>query len=455
MKNKDDLGSDSIKEIAKIVSDIAGIQLGEKQYPMVESRLKSRIAKMGLGSAGEYLSYLKQNNETETEALLSLLTTHHTFFFREFAHFEYILNHQLKNLIAAAEKRKDKKIKVWSAACSRGQEVYSLAMFFSFHLKAIAPHIDFEIWGTDVDPESVETAKNGVYKSSDLNQSPAMYVADHWMQGKNEVKNFSKIKDSLRSKCKFATLNLVKTEAFAAAEKFDLILCRNVFIYFTMEQVKSISEKFLEKLHPHGSLILGVSESLQGLKLPVMTSGLSVYQKASATSSDLASKPAALSAEKKAYVEACKPAPVQAPRPLNILCVDDSKTIHALMKNILTKEHGFIIKHHAMNGAEALKLLETEKYDAITLDLHMPIVDGMGVLSQRKDKTPVVIVSSINREDESIARQAMKLGALDYVQKPTMDNLVHSGNEIRAKLKSVFKLSGGNLTEPKKTKAAA
>lgn len=412
--------TDAVKEISKIVSDIAGIQLGEKQYSMVESRLKSRMLKLNINTTVEYLAYVRKHKEIETGILLSLLTTHHTYFFREFSHFEHILNNRLKILIKEAEARPDKKIRIWSAACSSGQEVYSLAMFFHFHLKSVAPHIDFEIWGTDIDKESVEIAQNGVYKSSDLNQSPAMYVADHWIQGKNNVKDYSKARDTIKSKCRFTTLNLMKVNEFAVPGKFDLIFCRNVFIYFNLEQIEKITTELIERLSPEGSLVLGVSESLLGLKLPVETTGPSIYQRIRDKSTT-----------QKSFIKESKQ--------LNILCVDDSKTIHSLMKNILTEEQGFVIKNIAMNGAEALKLLETEKYDAITLDLHMPIIDGLGFLSQRKDKTPVIVVSSINREDESIAKEAIKLGALDYVEKPTIENLINSGNEIRAKIKSVIK----------------
>lgn len=426
MENSNSVVNKAVIEVSKIVSDIAGIQLGEKQQSMVESRLKSRMLKIGLNSADDYLAYLRLHKESETEVLLSLLTTHHTFFFREFTHFEYILNHQLKNLIQAAEKRGDKKIKIWSAACSRGQEVYSLAMFFYFHLKAIAPHIDFEIQGTDIDGESVEIAKNGVYKNEELNQSPAMYVSGHWIQGKNEVKEFSKIREPLKKKCKFSIVNLLKLDSFASTEKFDLIFCRNVFIYFNSQQIESISAKLIEKLTPQGALVLGVSESLQGLKLPVESTWSSVYVRTGQKNENVVSA----SVRNHAVFET---------KPLNILCIDDSKTIHTLLKSILTPEQGFVIKNKAFNGAEALALLKTEKYDAITLDLHMPIIDGLSFLSQRSDRTPVIIVSSINREDESIAKQALKLGALDYVEKPTIENLINSGNEIRAKLKSVIK----------------
>lgn len=418
-----------VQEVAKIVSNIAGIQLGEKQFPMVESRLKSRMLKLAMDTYQEYLAYLKENKEHETEALVSLLTTHHTFFFREFAQFEYILNRKLKDIISEADKRKDKKIRVWSAACSGGHEVYSLAMFLDFHLKHLAPHLDFEIWGTDIDVESVATAKNGVYRTSELNKSPAMYLGSHWIQGKDNVRDFSKVKNSLKSKCHFTTLNLLNADEFKVNNKFDLIFCRNVFIYFNSEQIESISSKLIDKLTPQGAFIIGVSESLYGLNLPIESVGPSVYKV-----NNIARK-----------VKEPVPVPVEISKPvektLNILCVDDSSTIHALLKNVLNAEHGFNIKHKAMNGEEALKLLETEKYDAITLDLHMPIIDGLEFLARRKDKTPVIIVSAISRDDDSIARKALALGALDYVEKPTRENLVNSGNEIRSKIKSVIKLS--------------
>lgn len=420
-----------IKEVARIVSNIAGIQLGEKQYPMIENRLKSRMSKLSLRTFDDYLSYLLENKESETEALVSLLTTHHTYFFREFSQFEFILNRKLRDIISTAEKREDKKIRVWSAASSTGQEVYSIAMFLDYHLKHLAPHLSFEIWGTDIDTESIEACKNGVYRTAELNKSPAMYLGQHWIQGKDNVRDYSKVRDSLKSKCHFSTLNLLQANEFRKNEKFDLIFCRNVFIYFNSQQIEAISAKLLAKLDPAGSLVLGVSESLQGLNLPVETVGPSVYQGRSGPG-----KPAIL------------PSPTYAratDRVLDILCVDDSSTIHALMGAVLTAEHGFRIKHKAMNGEEALKLLATEKYDAITLDLHMPLIDGLEFLARRKDKTPVIVVSAISRDDDSIARKAMALGALDYVEKPTKENLVNSGNEIRSKIKTVLKQLNANV----------
>lgn len=418
-----------VEEVAQIVSEMAGIQLGSRQHSMIENRLKSRMLRLKLESFPEYLKYLRAHKESESQALLSLMTTHHTYFFREFAHFEYLLNKGLPTLVALARTRPDKKIKVWSAASSRGQEVYSLAMFFDFHLKHVAPDVDFEIWGSDVDPKSVEFAQNGVYRFDELKQSPAMYVDGNWARGKDDIKDFVKVKSHLKSKCHFTTVNLLKPKDFLTGREFDVVFCRNVFIYFSTEQIAQISKDILKHLHPQGMYVLGVSESLNGLGLEVDLAGSSIYHHKL--------KPSAPKVPAATLAQAKVPS-----RTLEVLCVDDSPTIHALLSKILTSDSGFKIKAKAMNGMEALEKLKTEKFDIITLDLHMPELDGVGFLKQYGgDKTPVVVLSSINRDDPSIAQQALKLGAKDYVEKPSLENLAQAGNEIRSKIKMVIQNS--------------
>lgn len=413
----------AIQEVAKIVTEMAGIQLGSKQYPMIENRLKTRMMKLQIENFAKYLDYLKRHREAESQALLSLMTTHHTYFFREFGHFEFLLNQGVPRLIEMARSRPDKTIRVLSAACSRGQESYSLAMFFDFHLKVAAPDLKFEIWGTDVDPESVRYAQNGVYRADELKQSPAMYINGHWVRGTGEVRDFTKAKMQLKSHCHFTTGNLLSYDSFLIGKKFDIIFCRNVFIYFNSNQIKSITEKLLGSLDDQGFLFLGVSETLNGLQLKVDSVGPSIYQKKSATKNTPA----------KAVVKD------SAPKILEVLCVDDSPVIHALLKKILIREHGFQITSTASNGREALNILKDKKFDVITLDLHMPELDGVGFLSEYKNReTPVLVISSVNRDDTSIAQKAISLGAKDYVEKPSLENLAQAGNEIRAKLKMIL-----------------
>lgn len=415
--------SSVIREVSKIVSSMAGIQLGQKQESMIDSRLRSRIIKLGLSGFSEYLRYLKAHEEAESQALLSLMTTHHTYFFREFSHFEFLLNHFLPQAIERARKRADKTIQIWSAACSKGQEVYSLAMFFNFHLKQMAPDVFFHIWGSDIDPESVKYAMNGVYRNEELGQSPAMYVNGHWTKGTGNVAGYSKVKKEIQEKCSFTPANLLDLNKFLQGKTFDLIFCRNVFIYFNQDQIRSITNSFLKNLDKEGSLILGVSETLNGLGLDVQLVGPSAYQ----FKSTLQQAP---KAQLKVAVRT---------EPIRVLCVDDSGTILALLKKILTPTNGFQVVATAKNGLEALEMVKKHELDLITLDLHMPELDGVGFLKRHDTKkVPVLVLSSINREDTTIAQKAIQSGASDYVEKPSLENLAQAGNEIRSKIKTIL-----------------
>lgn len=415
-----------IESVSAIVTELAGIQLGERQFSMVENRLKTRMLRLNITTFEGYLDYLQDHQETESQALLSLLTTHHTYFFREFSHFEFLLNKGLPSLIDRARERGDKKIRIWSAASSRGQEAFSLAMFFRFHLEAAAPDVDFEIWGTDVDPQSVAHAQNSVYRYEELKQVPAMYGRDSWVRGTGEVQEFAKMRKPLVQKCKFQTVNLLSAGSFLQGKSFDVIFCRNVFIYFNPSQIKDCAQTFMKHLDPRGFLFLGVSETLNGLGLAIDSIGASVY-----------SLPRPASEKVPAPVRVSAPLVAERKTPFRILCVDDSPVILALLKRILTSETGFTVAATAANGKEALSLLQSQSFDAITLDMHMPELDGLGFLEQTKGRPrpPVIILSSVNRDDPALGQKALALGAADYVEKPSLENLGQAGNEIRAKLK--------------------
>ncbi len=427
-----------VKDISVLVSAMSGIQLGDKQYAMVESRLKGRMAKLRLTRFDEYKRYLDRNMHQESQALLSLMTTHHTFFFREFNHFEYLLNHGLNSLIEKARERGDKKIRIWSAAASRGQEAYSLAMFMKFHLSAAAPDVDFEIWGTDVDPESIQIAKNGVYKVSELKQAPSMYVTGNWIVGKGTAAGFYKIKSDLHTKCLFVPGNLLKNEDFLQGKSFDVIFCRNVFIYFNSQQIEQCTSQMLKHLDKDGFLFLGVSESLNGLKLPVEAMGSSVYR-----------HPVSERSVKKTASTSILPIAPEPEKVYRVLSVDDSPAILSIMKKIIGTQKSFKHVGTASNGLEAIEFLKKNQVDLITLDLHMPEMDGLQFLgsSERDKSIPVLIVSSINREDTSIAQKALALGAADYVEKPSLENIGQATNEICAKLKSIAKLTPSKKAE--------
>lgn len=423
-----------IEEVSRLINERTGIQLGPKQVAMVESRLKRRIYELGLSQFSDYRKQFNEHRDSELEALVSLLTTHHTFFFREFVQFEF-LEQQLPTLVENARARGAKMLEIYSAACSRGQEVYSLAMHLKKHLKIIAPDFDFRIFGSDVDPASVEIAKNGVYRREEIKSVPMVYLGDHWARGTGEIADFVKAKKSIRSHCDFASVNLIDLKGIEG-RKFDVIFCRNVFIYFTPLQIKAITTGLLKNLHPGGLFFVGVSESLYSMGLPLKAVGASVYADASILPVVNPSSPEG------AVAKPIRPLAVSAlPNPLRIVCVDDSPSILSLLKKILGKEHGFEVVGVAANGQEATEVINRLKPHVVTLDIHMPIKNGIEYLESvsPKDRPPVVMVSSVSRDDAALALKALSLGAADYVEKPALNNLEKRADEIRAKLRSAVR----------------
>jgi len=428
---------DLVEKVSNLVHKMSGNKLGDKQAFMVETRVRRRMLELGMKTPADYFSYIDQNTEKESQVLVGLITTHHTFFFREFIHFE-TLKKMLPEFVKKAQLRPDKTIKIWSAACSRGHEVYSLAMFFEYYLPEIDPNIKYHILGTDIDPESVKIANNGVYLQSEIKEIPMNFLGNHWSKGTGEIAQYAKIKDTIRKKCEFKTGNLLEVEKTVPGRNFDIIFCRNVFIYFEPQQIEEISKKLLHTLNDDGLLFSGISESLTSYKLDFNCIGPSIYRKG------LVNKTASLSTST-SNVISLSPSKI-----IKVLCVDDSSSILTLLKKILTKEHGFEVVQTAADGIKAEEYLKTNKVDIVTLDIHMPNMDGISYLAKNFNfkHPPVVMISSASREDSDTAMKALSLGASDYVEKPTLLNIEDKGDEIRTKLKSVmsFKIRPNSIS---------
>lgn len=422
-----------MKEIAELVTNLTGVQLGDKQEAMLNSRLEKRIRELKLNSPDEYLDYVRGHLQSEGNHLVSLLTTHHTFFFREFPQFEFLEKVILPKVIQDLKSEGRKTIRVWSAACSQGQEAYSLAMFLFHHVKRMAPEMTFEILGTDVDPESVKKAKNGVYRWHDVKEIPLTYLWNHWARGAGEIKDYVKAKASLKQHCKFEVQNLMQVPPPRAGLNYDIIFCRNVFIYFTPEQIKLVTNQMLKHLTPQGYLVVGTSESLIPLKLPLDAVSASIYVKQGVNKPKTAAAPtAATSSTPKPVVTSTATAPKSKVR---VLCVDDSVSILSLLKRILVDD--FEIVGTAKNGIEAREMASKIKFDVMTLDIHMPEQGGIEYLRKNMSPThpPVVMISSVPREDSQLAFECLQLGASDYVEKPSLSDLTQRLDEIRTKIR--------------------
>lgn len=415
-----------IAEICAYVEKRIGVHFGTRQYPMVQGRLRRRMFELQLSTLQDYREYLSRNAR-EMDMLLSLLTTHYTYFFREFVQFEE-LEVNLPALVRRAKERGSNRIDILSAGCSRGQEVYSLAMHLKKHLAELAPGMDFRIFGTDVDPESVKVAANGVYKHDDIKSVPVTYMDTHWARGTKEISAYVKAKKSIRDHCQFSVLNLLELSALEG-RKFDAIFCRNVFIYFTAEQVAAVSQALTRHLHEGGLLFLGLTESLHGMEVPFRSVGPSVYGR------KLDFDPEERTVQIRA---ALPPAPV--PNPLKVVCIDDSPSILAILQSVFVLDSGFSVVGVAKNGEEGMEVIRKAKPDVVTLDIHMPVCDGIEFLRRfGASVPPVVVVSSVSREDAGLAFESLQLGASDYVEKPALNNLEQRADELRAKLKAAYR----------------
>lgn len=453
------LSSDDLNRLAQIVREVTGNQVQEKNFSMLESRIRSHIIQLGLNTMSEYWDHFKQNEQLERELIQSLMTTHYTFFFREYVHFE-ILDKWLTAEHARLEERYKKTqqpVKIWSAACSRGQEVYSLAMFLEFALFK-KYNIPFEILGTDIDNESVTFAKNGVYPIKEVNTIPQNYLNGYWKRGTGQIKDFAAVHPSLKSKTKFQPLNLLELDKWNSPEKFDVIFCRNVFIYFSEENVKKIALGLGKHLDPMGLFVSGVSEPLRFKEWEMTVVGPSSYRRVSPATvrPAPASAPTATVAPtpKTSQPVETAPAPSGTATKYRVLCVDDSVTIQLLIKKIFSQDSNCEKVEVANNGKEARQKLDAGKFDLVTLDIHMPEVNGLEFLEKlynRKSDPPVLMISSVNRTDLELATKSLALGAFDYIEKPAMNNLQKSTDEILTKARMALRSRG----EPAKAEVSS
>lgn len=411
-----------VDDICLEVSKLTGNVMAEKQRPMVESRMRRRCLDLKLNTPYEYKDYWKSNLDSENKVLIGLLTTHFTSFFREFLHFEWLAE-ELPHLVASAKKEGRNTLKFWSAACSKGQEVWSLCMWLQHHMSKVDPSMKWEVHGSDIDSVSVKEGENGVYHRRELETAPKHLWEGHWVRGKGEIADWYKVKSELKSKAHFQTQNLLQLSR-PMSEKFDVVMCRNVLIYFDRANQENIVKSLLRYLTPQGALITGMSESLSGYGFAIKGVAPSVYKNQTATIEPVIEK------------KSTAAAPISLPVPLRVLCVDDSPTVITILKKVL-KAPEFEVVGVANNGQEAMEKVKTLKPDVITLDLHMPIMDGPTFLKQSgaASSIPVVVVSSVDRDHAPLIAPLQDLGVCDFVEKPTLGNINEIADELAQKLK--------------------
>jgi chemotaxis protein methyltransferase CheR len=253
-----------------------GLKIPQEKRTLLESRIVSRMNKLGMRSLEHYIEFAFSAKEIEGEyrKFVDQITTHKTFFFREKHQFDF-LTEILPSYVQGLQQQRP--LYTWSAGCSTGEEVFTLGMCFKEQKQRI-PTLDYRILGTDISVPSLEHAAKGVF-SSELENLPA-YHRDKYFEEVQVGKGVGLLfKDpEIKSKIQLGVLNL-KCKNFNLPYQFDFIFCRNVTIYFDIRTREQVLHTIVSRLRPGGYLFLGHSETALGMSLPVESIKPTIYRK--------------------------------------------------------------------------------------------------------------------------------------------------------------------------------
>lgn len=269
-----ELKPEEFKLFRNYIYEKVGISLSEQKTTLVKGRLNKRLNQLNIASFKEYYNYLINDaSGEELTFFVSAISTNVTSFFRESAQWSWLEGY-LPQMVAS---KREKKLRIWSAGCSSGEEPYTILMFLQNHLP------DFESWdikilATDISSKVLSKAILGHYEAKQVEQLPKSIVMKSFEKVHEQNVLKYKIKPFLREKVMFRLYNLI-TDTFFIKNEFDMIFCRNVMIYFDETNRNNLVERFTTLLPKGRPLFLGSSESLTTHKNSLKLLGSSIYLK--------------------------------------------------------------------------------------------------------------------------------------------------------------------------------
>jgi len=272
---RDKIGTRTFKRLAAYIEGETGIKMPDSKRHLVEGRLVRSLRGSAANSIDEYCEHILsgQAGEDEVWDLINAMTTNKTDFFREPNHFTYLR----ENILPEFARDNIRRIRCWSAAASTGMEAYTLAMVIDDFI-ASERALDFEILATDIDTNVLAEARRAVYSLESLAPVPQAMRAKYVQRANDPRRKEARISAQLRKKVAFARMNLMD-RAYPVGAAMDLIMCRNVLIYFEKAVQGRVIAQLCECLRPGGYLMLGHSESTMGLDLPLTTVANTVFRK--------------------------------------------------------------------------------------------------------------------------------------------------------------------------------
>lgn len=245
--------------IKNLVYDRFGIDLGSKKQSLVTGRLQKILDTGGFKTFEAYYHFILEDQSGQAlSTLVDRISTNHTFFFRENEHFEFLRTEILPELKARLSKTGDQSLRIWSAGCSSGEEPYTLAIVLREFFGLDFSNWDIRILATDISANVLKKAQDGVYPKEALQTLDGRLINKYFISDQDD--NFQ-ARASLKDFILFRRLNLMR-EDYPFRQKFHLILCRNVMIYFDQPTREVLTEKFHRYLRPDSYLFIGHAESL-------------------------------------------------------------------------------------------------------------------------------------------------------------------------------------------------
>lgn len=268
------LSSDEFSYICKLVYDYSGIVLDERKREMLYRRLMRRTRDLSLSSFSDYCDLLKSSG-AELPNFINAITTNLTSFFREEHHFNYMKETFLPEMVR--QSGDNKRLRIWSCACSTGEEPYSIAITLNEALGSTLSDWDAKILATDLDTDVLETCSNGLYGSQRIEDLDMARKKKWFSKGTGSRDGVVKVSDKLKALITCNQLNLL--DPWPMKGPFDIIFCRNVLIYFDKATQAGLIARYYDMLRPGGLLFLGHSESITKGTLDYECLGRTIFRK--------------------------------------------------------------------------------------------------------------------------------------------------------------------------------
>ena len=280
LKKEFTISPEEFKQLRDFIYDKSGIYIADNRKYLLENRLRNRLKHLNLKSFGEYYYYLQYDAQRtqELNKLFEVVTTNETSFFRNPPQLKVFQDHVLGDLVARQRKAGDKRIRIWSAGCSTGEEPYTMAIQLCEVLGTELPSWNVRITANDLSEGVLSSARRGVYTEYALRTTPPEMVRKYFLKEEGRFK----IKPELKKLITFGQINLSDRMQLKRVERSHIVFCRNVIIYFDDDMKKKVIGSFYDNLLPGGYLLIGHSESLHNISRafkPTHYPGAIIYRK--------------------------------------------------------------------------------------------------------------------------------------------------------------------------------